>query len=135
MPFYPLLSLHFSENVPPVCPSTCPSTTQNRPFRAQKKGAVKLPEQPKIIPKIPSKSSPAYNIIRTPSEYPKNCVLSPHSSLTDTSSITISNRRTPLCFSAFRNIYAPISRSSSAPLSDLAVIALPPEYKPYVNPM
>lgn len=87
MPFYPLLSLHFSENVPPVCPSTCPSTTQNRPFRAQKKGAVKLPEQPKIIPKIPPKSSSAYNTIRTPSEHPENCVLSPHSSLTDTSSI------------------------------------------------
>lgn len=135
MPFYPLLSLHFSENVPPVCPSTCPSTTQNLPFWTQKKGAVKLPEQPKIIPKIPPKSSSAYNIIRTPSEHPKNYVLSPHSSPAGTSSITISNRRTPLCFSAFRNINTPISPSSSAPPSDLAIIALPPAYKPHVNPM
>lgn len=135
MPFYPLLSLHFSENVPPVCPSTCPSTTQNRPFWTQKRGAVKLPEQPKIIPKIPPKSSPTYNIIRTLSEHPENCVLSPHPSQTDTSFITISNRRTSLCFSAFRNIHALVSPSSSAPLSDLAIIALPPAYKPHVNPM
>ena len=97
-----------------------------------KKGSRKAP---RITPKIPPKSSPAYNIIRTLSEHPENCVLSPHSSPVDTSSITISNRRTPLCFSAFRNIYAPISPSSSAPPSDLAIITLHPAYKPYVNPM
>lgn len=102
----------------------------------QKKGEpASSPEQPKIIPKIPPKSSPAYNIIRTLSEHPENCVLSPHSSPVDTSSIAISNRRTPLCFSAFRNIHTPISPSSSAPLSDLAIIPLPPAYKPHVNPM
>ena len=135
MPFYPLLQVLFLKNASPVCKSTCKSTTQKWPFRAQKRGAVKLPEQPKIIPKIPPKSYLAYNIVRTPFEYPKNCVLSPHSSPVDTSSITISNRRTPLCFSAFRYDHAPISPSSSAPLSDRALIALPPAYKPYVNPM
>lgn len=135
MPFYPLLQVQFLKNASPVCKSTCKSTTQNRPFWTQKRGAVKLPEQPKIIPKIPQKSPPTYNIIRTPSEHPVICVLSPHSSLTDTSSITISNRRTPLCFSAFRNIHTPISPSSSAPPSDLAIIPLPPAYKPHVNPM
>lgn len=100
-----------------------------------KKGSRKAPRITQNNPKNTPKSSPAYNIIRTPSEYPKNCVLSPHSSLTDTSSITISNRRTPLCFSAFRNIHTPISPSSSAPPSDLAIIPLPPAYKPHVNPM
>ena len=135
MPFYPLLQVQFLKNASPVCKSTCKSTTQNRPFRAQKRGASKLPEQPKLIPEMPPNSSPAYNIIRTPSEHPENCVLSPYSSPADTSSITISNRRTSLCFSAFRNIHVPISRSSSTPPSDLAIIALPPSYKPHVNPM
>lgn len=126
MPFYPLLQVQFLKNASPVCKSTCKSTTQNRPFWTQKKGSRKAPRTTQNNPKNTPKSSPAYNIIRTPSEHPKNCVLSPHSSLTDTSSITNSNRRTSLCFSAFRNIHVPISPSSSAPPSDLAIITLPP---------
>ena len=121
------MSLQF---VPPPVPPL-PKTT----ILDTKKGSRKAPRITQNNPKNTPKSSPAYNIIRTPSEHPENCVLSHHFSPADTSSITISNRRTPLCFSAFRNIHAPISQSSSAPLSDLAIIALPPAYKPHVNPM